>query len=76
MTTKEDKNRFADEALQYIAEINTRLSDYKSAEERSTESKKQLEKAKSEVDAILSETYAEPLDCAERPSTIAHFPFL
>ena len=66
MTTKIEPNRFASEALRHIEEINTQLSNYKSAEEHFTESKKQLEQAKSDIDAILGETDVQPLDCAER----------
>jgi len=47
-------------------EINTQLSDYKSAEERFTELQKQLEQAKSDVDTILSDINVDAIDCAER----------
>jgi hypothetical protein len=66
MTKTKEPNRFANEALRHIAEINNLVSDYKSTEQHLIESKKQLEKAKSDVDAILSETDADAMDCAER----------
>jgi hypothetical protein len=66
MTTKQERNRFTGEALRHIDEINNLISDYKSTERHFTESQKQLEKAKADVEVILSETDAEPLDCAER----------
>jgi hypothetical protein len=64
MITAKEPNRFAGEAWKHIEEINTQLSEYKSAEESLTELQRQLEQAKSDVDAILNETDAEPLDCA------------
>jgi hypothetical protein len=66
MTTKQEANRFTGEALRHIEEINTQLSDYKRAEERLIESQGQLEQAKSDVDAILSDINADAMDCAER----------
>lgn len=66
MITKKEPNRFTGEALRHIEEINNLISDYKSTEQHFTESQKQLEKAKADVDVILNETDAEPLDCAER----------
>ena len=66
MTTKQKRNRFNGEALRHIAEINTQVSDYKSAEQRLIESQGQLEQAQSDVDAILSDINADAMDCAER----------
>jgi hypothetical protein len=66
MTTKQQRNRFAGEALQHIEEINIQLSDYKRTEERLIDSQGQFEQAKSDVDVILSDVNAEAMDCAER----------
>lgn len=66
MTKTKEPNRFAGEALRYIAEVNIQVSDYKSAEEAFAELRGQLEQAKSDVDAILSDINADAMDCAER----------
>jgi hypothetical protein len=66
MTTKKEPNRFTVDALRHIEEINTQLSDYKTAEERLFESQGRLEQAMSDVDAILSDIDADAMDCAER----------
>jgi hypothetical protein len=66
MTTKKEPNRFTVDALRHIEEINTQLSDYKTAEERLIESQGRLEQAMSDVDAILSDIDADAMDCAER----------
>ncbi len=66
MTTRQEPNRFTDEALGHFEEINTQLFGYKIAEERRIQSQEQLEQAKSDVDVILSDINAPAMDCAER----------